>query len=467
MATQAAATQSLITFQNSQGADCRGSLLKLTRSNLVMEVYNPYSVVQLSEVLNDLCVRRGDQIIYKGRAVVSNLMNTGLMLVVSATLIEPWKDLSGIFNDPQGIRNEVRQFLADYNPPSQLSSRLRLAVVETRSFLSELSRWLEQVDVVDDLNESDDASLQMRELTHELSQQFLPNIIELYEQLEQAASSIPEDEVILHKAFVQQNLHPLLMRSPFLYRTFHKPLGYAGDYEMINMILRGGVEGPTIYTRIINMFFTHAPMSLSVCNRTDTLLQYLIQEAKRVTAQGRPLRVLSIACGPAIEVQRFIRTQSLAEQCQFKLLDFEHEALNYAKGKIEEIMVESGRQVNVEYVHESVDFMLKRLAKGAHTDSSEAHDLVYCSGLFDYFSDKICSRLLKLFYSWTKPGGMVYVTNMHPRNPNRVMLEYMMEWYLIYRIEEQMANLAPGLGKQRLFTDATGVNLGLEIRKPE
>ena len=44
-------------------------------------------------------------------------------------------------------------------------------------------------------------------------------------------------------------------------------------------------------------------------------------------------------------------------------------------------------------------------------------------------------------------------------------MELLMEWHLIYRDETDMSKLVPNLGKQRLYTDSTGVNLCLEIIK--
>ena len=82
--------QSLVTFKNSQGDTARGTLLTIERGTVVFEVYNPYSIVQLSEVLKDLTIRRGENAVYQGRAVVSNLVNTGLILIVSANFIDPW-----------------------------------------------------------------------------------------------------------------------------------------------------------------------------------------------------------------------------------------------------------------------------------------------------------------------------------------------------------------------------------------
>lgn len=41
----------VISFRNSQGEGGRGTLLNLQRRQLVMEIYTPSSIVQISEVL--------------------------------------------------------------------------------------------------------------------------------------------------------------------------------------------------------------------------------------------------------------------------------------------------------------------------------------------------------------------------------------------------------------------------------
>ena len=44
------------------------------------------------------------------------------------------------------------------------------------------------------------------------------------------------------------------MASPFMHRIFAKPLGYAGDYEMVNMILRDPCEGSSLFAKLLNVF---------------------------------------------------------------------------------------------------------------------------------------------------------------------------------------------------------------------
>ena len=69
----------VVTFRNSQGETARGTLTSLQRRSLVMEVYNPYSIVQVSEVLSELSIRSGERVIYKGKAVVVSLLNLSLI----------------------------------------------------------------------------------------------------------------------------------------------------------------------------------------------------------------------------------------------------------------------------------------------------------------------------------------------------------------------------------------------------
>ena len=48
-----AVKDSLAVFQTSHGIELRGNLLRFTRHQVVMEIYNPSAVLQTSEVLGD------------------------------------------------------------------------------------------------------------------------------------------------------------------------------------------------------------------------------------------------------------------------------------------------------------------------------------------------------------------------------------------------------------------------------
>lgn len=74
---------SVVVCRNSQGAEITANILRLRRYSVAFEVYNPYSILQLSEVLRDFRIRVGDRVVYQGEAVVAGLVNTGILLVLS------------------------------------------------------------------------------------------------------------------------------------------------------------------------------------------------------------------------------------------------------------------------------------------------------------------------------------------------------------------------------------------------
>lgn len=460
-----AKTDSLVTFKNSQGVEARGTLLKLSRATIVLEIYNPYSIVQLSEVLEDIHIRRGDRVIYSGRAVVSNLVNTGLMLITSATLVDEWADLSGLLDDKISVRKEVEGFIFDWTKAQKIRSGYQLAVGELRSFMGQLSRWLEQVDVIAGTASKDSESCVDDEVFKELLLPIQPTLNALFGKFEQEASLVPEDDVNNHKAFVQRDIHPLIMRAPFAFRTFHKPLGYAGDYEIVKMMLGDTRSGGTIYADLINTISLHTGPVEAHRNRIDILHKLLHELVENKCTDGNEINILNIGCGPAEEVTRLIKSQPLVDKCHFTLMDFNQETLDYVESSISKVVRETGRDVNTELIHNSVHNLLKQVAGNKESEDLEKYDFVYCAGLFDYLSDKVCQRLLKLFYMWVKPGGFVLVTNVHPRNPSRWVMEHILEWYLIYRDEQKMSAMFAEPAKKKIYVDSTGINIFLEVYK--
>lgn len=464
MTIKRAPLQSLITFRNSQGEAARGTLLKLERTTVVFEVYNPYSIVQLSEVLADLTIRRGENPIYQGRATVSNLVNTGLMLIVSARFIDPWCYASHrCFGDLEHLRLEAIDFLEQWETESRIRRGYQAAVVSLRSYLSGLNHWLQRMEAENSELISDSFSTYDGLLN--FASPLLEKIQILSERFQCEASKLEESESDVHRAFAQSELHPLIMTSPYPHRTFNKPLGYAGDYEMMNMIHRGVPEGPSPYAKLVNAFYVRLPIAKCVRNRAELLENYLGEGAELSAKQGRTFSALSIGCGPAVEVQRFIRHSDYVRDARIVLVDFNRETLAHAEERIQAAISESGREADVSFMERSVHSLLKSAASGSEPTLSGGFDFVYCAGLFDYLSDKVCGRLVKLFYRWTTPGGVMLVTNMHERTLNRYLLEHQAEWFLIYRSESQMLSMGAGLGPHRAFTDDTGINLCLEVRR--
>ena len=472
-----AGKDTFIVCRNSQGTEFRATLLRLTRYTVVFEVYNPYSILQLSEVLTDFKMIMNDRMVYSGRAVVSNLVNTGILLVCECTLEEDWLDVDifSSIHQKDKLQNEFSEFLKEWEKIHHISDEFKVVIADMQTFLMDMRRWLEQVEMGIRGEPSGDRLQVERDAILQLKDPINPAVGSLFVRFEETASRIPEELQSIHRSYSKRQIHPIVLCSPFVYRSFQKPLGYAGDYEMVNMMLRDPYEGSSLFAKIVNLWFVNAPPCEAHRNRIKYLTRRLGEETRRVAGEKRTARILDMACGPAREVQDFLAQDDLCEKAQFTLMDFNDETLEYTGKVLEEIKRKYSRGTSIKMLKKSVNHILKESFKPAipnHPNSppKEEHDFIYCAGLFDYLEDRICKKLMDYFYGMLAPGGLLLATNVTPSNPFRHVMESFMEWHLIYRNREQMAYLKPEEASEGSFdiqTESTGINVFIEVRKPK
>lgn len=449
---------SIVTFNNSQGEKASGTVRGVSRQTVSLEVYNPYSVAQMSEMLSNFTIRRQGRVVYQGSAVVTSLINTGIYLVISVTLTDPWKDLNNLQNDKKAMREEIDRFLNDVSVYKKIDPGFHIAIGNLRNKLSELSRWLEQMDLLTEGAKDDDIIEQIKE-------PILPSLFEELARFEHEAKQVPPDLVDIHRAFTQRDLHPLTMRSPFVHRTFTKPLGYAGDYEMVNMIFRNPNQGPNTYFKLINNLFLMEGPAVAHRNRITILTKALENLVDKAYKEKRRIKILNLGCGPAREIRQLIASRSMDDRIDFTLLDFSVPTLEYTEASLKEAMKTHGSYPAVQFKRQSVDQILRQSAR-LEKEQGETYDYIYCAGLFDYFSDKACQRVMRLFYHLVKPGGEIMTTNVHSNNPAQAVMEYIAEWHLVCRSEADMEKLVPFDMPHVIYCDDSGVNVFLEVKKP-
>lgn len=455
---------SVVTFKNSQGLQVRGTLSGITRQTVSLEVYDPYSVAQMSEMLTELTVKRQGRIVYQGSAVVTSLVNTGIYLVLSATLTEPWRDATELIADKAALRSEVDSFIADLSVFTELKPEFQLVVSRLRTDLSEISRWIEQIDLVADANGVGESGALTDEYVNEIKSVVLPHLFQHMADFEGYSREIAPEVSDIHRIFAQRDLHPLMLRAPFVHRTYVKPLGYAGDYEMVNMMARNPNEGPSTYFKIINSLFLTGGPAEAHRNRIAIMIERLNVIIDKAIASGETIKILNLGCGPAKEIQELLESRQVPGNIELTLMDFNEVTLDYAEKQISERMAIHSSELKVNIVHRSVDQFLRQSARIVESDR-DTYDFIYCAGLFDYFGDRACSRVLKLFHALVKPGCWVFSTNVHKDNPAIASMEFLAEWHLVYRNEQDMHNLIPSDWEQKVYCDATGVNVFLEYRK--
>ena len=61
--------------------------------------------------------------------------------------------------------------------------------------------------------------------------------------------------------------------------------------------------------------------------------------------------------------------------------------------------------------------------------------------------DKGALRVVNSMPKWenVNPGGKLILTNAHASNPTRLWMEYVSEWYLLYKTKDEMYQIIDGL----------------------
>jgi extracellular factor (EF) 3-hydroxypalmitic acid methyl ester biosynthesis protein len=346
-----------------------------------------------------------------------------------------------------------------------VSREFKVTVADMQIFLQDLKLWLDKIELSLASLSPQKQKLLEQEILEHLCHPVLNSLVALFEKFESLASRIETASRPAHSSFAKRLLHPLVLCSPFMHRTYEKPLGYAGDYEMVRMMTDPPFQGGSLYAKLLNAFFVNTPPVVAHRNRIDTLVRHLQTESLRSRQNNSRTTFFNLGCGPAMEIQRFMSEFAHSNMSDFTLLDFNTETVQYAQRVLGQIREKHHRQTKITVVKKSVAQLIK--------DSSQfkpgGFDVVYCAGLFDYLPDSVCTMLLEVFYKLAAPGGKVLVSNVDACNPSRGWMECMVDWYLIYRDAGQMQRIVPEHIDQEqvhIYSEPSSVNIFAEIRKP-
>jgi extracellular factor (EF) 3-hydroxypalmitic acid methyl ester biosynthesis protein len=456
-----------VTFRTMDGTESRANLSRLNRHLVTFQAHHLAATLRTSEVLNNFKITGSGRVLYFGRAVVSNVVNTGDALVAEAKLDCLGPDTAYFLPPGPGSQLSAAydHFFQSWQNNYRISAEFKVLVTDVQSYLTGVRHWLDGLEFA--LNPQADKAAHEREILTTLAPRIIDAFNGQHERFEEIIYALPPEARGMHQDFVRQHWHKLFLGAPFAHRTYHKPIGYAGDYEMMNMIHRNQPEGRSLYERLIHRLLVGQWPAKSVRNRIAHLGESLINETARVARTGKTARILNVGCGPAREVQDFLRATQLSDQAQFTLLDFNAETLAHAAQKLREAKELFSRRTEIRTHQMSVYELLKRTQR--RDVGAEKFDFIYCAGLFDYLAPDTCQALMDLWYDSLLPGGLLLVANMNDTKPFRNFIEFILDWQLIYRDSRELFSLAPERCRAvtQVIAEPTTVNLFLHVRKPD
>ena len=244
-------------------------------------------------------------------------------------------------------------------------------------------------------------------------------------------------------------------RSVFVKRLQDWPRGYPGDFETIEYIC--DLENKSTYGKIeyyIEEYALNSAMAQQHRNKlqhqAETILDTLLNT-------DIPQKILSVGCGGCrdiLKIEKYIRDI----QCDIVLHDIDSDALELSRERLKNL---SG---NVHTVSGNFLHSLRKVEKLG------PFDLILSGGFFDYLTDKHISFFLKkTLEKLLNKEGLLFFANIKDDNPFKVWQEYLADWELIYRNEDNIIDLliTAGFpaGAFKIDKDETGLTFLVTLKK--
>jgi hypothetical protein len=265
------------------------------------------------------------------------------------------------------------------------------------------------------------------------------------------------------KDYTELVLTPEFRRGAVWERAYAKPLGYPGDFEVMNHVYAWQRVGEDSYAKLIHRLGIE-------CAACVTTRMHVVRRHMGEMVQdriGRPAQILSLGCGPAREVELFLAERPhLGAGVRFTLIDQEDRALKQAYERTYPHVQRAGGKVQVHCLNVSFTEILRA---GGEIDRLPPQDVIYSVGLLDYLSDRRALSLVRRLYELLAPGGLLMIGNMNETAFSTIWpMECVTDWTLHYRTEPQMLAWTRGLNVAMAWTETeeTGHVRILFMRKP-
>ena len=235
-------------------------------------------------------------------------------------------------------------------------------------------------------------------------------------------------------------------------RCIEKPWGYAGDAVTLDLIYNKEIPDDSLVESIQARRLFAALVEMPVCRSVDYRRRIIAQTidafaARRVQASNSPIRVLSVACGHAKELEgcASLRNGHIA---QVLAIDQDQSSLDVLSKRFTNLPMTT-QQLSVRDIlsARNISSLLGKF------------DFIYSTGLYDYLDQRAATRLTASLFDCLMPNGELFIANFHKDNHGSAFMEAFMDWWLIYRNNDELKAVIDDIDAD----DIKGVNQFVDL----
>lgn len=402
--------------------------------------------LKVGDTIPLLTVRFDRHEAYRGAARVGSVRNEAGKCIVGASFLDTLMNIEDVLQlrDVKAW-NGAGRGLTLKNPSWRVAGheKFKSRVGELRLLLLDAERQLKELEASLPWHvvHGDQDAPARNALIERVRTEVVDEIVAAYVAVGRAFEVPTPSEREALREYSLRYLQDFFMQSPWVRRAREKPLGYPGDFELMNGLYGNHFTGPTLFGKALNMAFVSVPAARAVQERKNVVKRELSELLERPSVDGKPIRILSLAAGPAQETyELLLERDQVPQPLEIVLFDQDKSALAFSYGRLKRLVTERRTdQVTIVYLHDTI----KRLLRDPMLFSPVGDfDAIFCCGLFDYLPKPAAVSLSRTLFGRVRPGGTLYVGNQVPASTSRWAMEFHCDWYLIYREREEMLEFA-------------------------
>lgn len=231
--------------------------------------------------------------------------------------------------------------------------------------------------------------------------------------------------------YIFRETFPFFMLSSFFDRAFRRPGECISDSYITELLSQNEPEGDGHLGIYLDRWVRSLPTCLALKNRGGIITETIKQLAENWSTEN-PLPVTSIASGTASEILD-LYFQTSPPNVHVTCIDINHQDLSTAATTSHRL----GFRDRLTFIQDS----LFLFAEGYSQIDIPLQQMIYGISMANYLRDRELIRILDWIYEHLLPNGIVIIGNFHAANPDRILLEHILEWHSIYRSAQELEKL--------------------------
>ncbi|MCX5727036.1 MAG: class I SAM-dependent methyltransferase [Candidatus Saganbacteria bacterium] len=240
-------------------------------------------------------------------------------------------------------------------------------------------------------------------------------------------------------------ISPWFKQGKIMTRALEKPRGYAGDYEMLEIIYNDKPlsEGFGYY---FDMGFLAGGLTVAVRNRKNKMVEILGNLI--INWKGSELHILNLACGSCRDIKDLFASEFIPKtNINISCLDQDEKALEFSKNSLKSLP----GNIKVNFTKEDI----MHLIRDKKPEILNNQHIIYSIGLADYLPDRILMKLISNCYNALPAEGKLVISYKDRNKYAPIREDWLTDWKFVPRDENTVLQMMEKLHISRSSIEIT------------